>query len=115
MLPMSRKQILELALCLSMGLNGTSPSTWLKDRDTDVCWPEKCPPQEPKFCAARLLSFGYRSAASPTSLATILNVTDFGKNLPFCMKYGKDERKEDLNVGEVCSFLNSIKVCVMSP
>lgn len=83
------------------GLNGTSRSTWSKDKNTDYCWPEKWLPQEPEICTARVLSFGYNAAASPTRSATMLNITDFGKNLLFCMKYGKDERKDELDVGKV--------------
>ena len=83
------------------GLNGTSRSTWSKDKNTDFCWPEKWLPEEPEIGTARVLSFGYNAAASPSSSASTLNVTDFGKNLLFCMKYGKDERKEELNVGQV--------------
>lgn len=83
------------------GLNGTSRSTWSKDKNTDFCWPEKWLPQEPEIRTARVLSFGYNAAASPSSSASTLNVTDFGKNLLFWMKYGKDERKEELNVGQV--------------
>ena len=32
---------------------------------------------------------------------TILNVTDFAKDLLFCMEYGKDEQKDELNIGKV--------------
>ena len=83
------------------GLGGTSRNTWTKDKDPDLFWPEKWLPFEPEICEAPVLSFGNNAGARPMDSGTILNVTDFAKDLLFCMEYGKDEQKDELNIGKV--------------
>lgn len=83
------------------GLGGTSRHTWSKDKDAGRFWPEQWLPTEPDICTARVLSFGYNAAATPTAPGSVLNITDFAKNLLFCMRYGKDEATEELNIGRV--------------
>ena len=84
------------------GLGGTSCHTWTKDKDPDLFWPKEWLPQEPDICTARLLSFGYDSTILGTpGRGTILNITDFAKDLLFGMQFGKNDELEELNVGKV--------------
>ena len=83
------------------GLNGTSRGTWSKNKNLEMCWPERWLPLEPEICTARVLSFGYHAAAGLSSSKTGLNVTDFAKNLLYCMKYGKDGEQYELDIGKV--------------
>ena len=83
------------------GLNGSSRGTWSKHKNVEMCWPERWLPIEPEICTSRVLSFGYHAAAGPSSPRTGLNITDFAKNLLYCMKYGKDGEKYELNIGKV--------------
>lgn len=83
------------------GLGGTSRHTWSRDKDSDRFWPEQWLPNEPDICTARVLSFGYHASGTPTGPGSVLNITDFAKNLLFSMRYGKDEAKEELNIGKV--------------
>ncbi len=83
------------------GLNGTSRGTWSKHKNVEMCWPERWLPLEPEICTSRVLSFGYHAAAGPSSPRTGLNITDFAKNLLYCMKYGKDGEKYELDIGKV--------------
>lgn len=84
------------------GLGGTSCHTWTKHKDPQLFWPKEWLPQEPDICTARMLSFGYKSAIVDTlGLGTILNITDFAKDLLFGMQFGKNDQLEDLNIGKV--------------
>ena len=83
------------------GLNGTSRGTWSKDKNVDLCWPEKLLPLEREICRSRVLSFGYHAAAGLSGPRTGLNIMDFAKNLLYCMKYGKDGEKNELDIGKV--------------
>ena len=82
------------------GLGGTSKWTWSKYRNSELFWPLTFLPLEPELCLTRILTFGYnanilRSGSIGTS------VLDFAKDLLFDLKYAKDERKEDLCMGNV--------------
>lgn len=83
------------------GLNGTSRGTWSKNKDLEMCWPERWLPLEPEICTSRVLSFGYHAAAGLSSSKTGLNIADFAKNLLYCMKYGKDGEQYELDIGKV--------------
>ncbi|KAI9687673.1 MAG: hypothetical protein M1820_010404 [Bogoriella megaspora] len=81
------------------GLGGNSRWTWSKHRNPELLWPLTFLPLEPDLCLARILSFGYNAnfrRAGNVSTA----VLDFAKELLFDLKYAKDERKEDLRMGE---------------
>lgn len=84
------------------GLGGTSRNTWSKNKDPELFWPQRWLPEERNICTARVLSFGYQ-AAVPGSVGskTILNISDFAKDLLFSMKYGQDRSLNDLHIGKV--------------
>ena len=82
------------------GLGGSSRKTWSKNEDPELFWPSKFLPLEPDVCLTRILTFGYNAnfrAAGNVSTS----VLDFAKDLLFDLKYAKDDRKEDLNIGNV--------------
>lgn len=82
------------------GLGGTSRKTWSKNGDPELFWPLKFLPLEPYICLSRILTFGYNAnflAAGNISTS----VLDFAKDLLFDLKFAKDDRKEDLNIGKV--------------
>ena len=84
------------------GLGGTSCHTWTRHKDPELFWPKEWLPQEPDICTARMLSFGYDSAIGGTpGLGTILNITDFAKDLLFGMQFGRNDDLGELNVGKV--------------
>ncbi|KAH8802637.1 NACHT and WD domain protein [Xylogone sp. PMI_703] len=82
------------------GLGGTSRFTWSKNKDPQLFWPLTFLPLEPDICLARILTFGYDAnfRAARNASATVL---DFAKDLLFDLKFGKDEYKEELNMGSV--------------
>lgn len=82
------------------GLGGTSRRTWSKNEDPDLFWPLKFLPLEPDVCLTRILTFGY-NANFRTAGNVSTSVLDFAKGLLFDLKYAKDEKKEDLNIGYV--------------
>lgn len=82
------------------GLGGTSRSTWSKNRDPELFWPLMFLPKEPDICLARILSFGY-NADILKGTKTSVTVLDFAKDLLFDLKYGKDDDKEELEIGKV--------------
>ena len=82
------------------GLGGTSRQTWSKNRNPELFWPQEWLPLEPEICTARILTFGYNAHFS-SSRDNILDISDFAKDLLFGMKFGTDERANELNVGKV--------------
>ena len=82
------------------GLGGASLKTWTKDEDPDLFWPLKFLPLEPHVCLARILTFGYNANFQKAGNVST-RILDFAKSLLFDLKYAKDERKEDLNIGDV--------------
>ncbi|KAH7077306.1 hypothetical protein FB567DRAFT_147720 [Paraphoma chrysanthemicola] len=92
-----------LDIVLVHGLGGSSHSTWSKDHDPAYFWPHLWLPTEPAIDSARILSFGYDADWKSTGSKTVLNITDFAKELLFAMKFTKDENRnlEDLGLGDV--------------
>ncbi|CAA9958491.1 WD40 repeat-containing protein [Pyrenophora teres f. maculata] len=84
------------------GLGGSSHSTWSKNHDPALFWPQLWLPSEPAIGSARILSFGYDADWKSTSSRTVLNITDFAKELLFAMKFTKNENRdlEDLGLGD---------------
>jgi hypothetical protein len=83
------------------GLGGTSRATWSYNRDPEFFWPQKWLPSEPDIQTARILSFGYNAAFATPGPAPITGISDFAKDLLFGMKFAKNERLEELGIGEV--------------
>ncbi|CAN9157928.1 unnamed protein product [Alternaria alternata] len=90
-----------LDIVLVHGLGGSSHSTWSKDHDPNYFWPHLWLPND--IGSARILSFGYDADWKSTSSRTVLNITDFAKELLFAMRFTKDENRdlEDLGIGDV--------------
>ena len=84
------------------GLGGTSRATWCYNREPEFFWPEKWLPLEPDIQTARILSFGYNAHFAALGPAPIAGISDFARDLLFGMKYAKNERLEELGLGEVC-------------
>ncbi|KAG9236956.1 hypothetical protein BJ875DRAFT_455082 [Amylocarpus encephaloides] len=82
------------------GLGGTSRATWCHNRDPDYFWPQKWLPSEPDIQSARILSFGYNAQYNAPGPAPISGISDFAKDLLFAMKYAKNDRLEELAIGE---------------
>ncbi|KAL3420621.1 nacht and wd domain protein [Phlyctema vagabunda] len=82
------------------GLGGTSRATWSYNRDLDFFWPGKWLPLEPDIQNARILSFGYNAHFAAPGPAPIAGISDFAKDLLFEMKYAKNKRLEDLEIGK---------------
>jgi hypothetical protein len=83
------------------GLGGTSRLTWSKNKDLDLFWPQKFLPFEPDICQGRIMTFGYNSSFFKANARSSATVLDFAKDLLYDLKYGKDEHREDLNMGNV--------------
>ncbi len=86
------------------GLGGTSRATWCHNRDPEFFWPQKWLPSEPDIQTARILSFGYNANFAAPGPAPITGISDFAKDLLFGMKFAKNERLEELGIGEVDLF-----------
>jgi hypothetical protein len=83
------------------GLGGASRKTWSKFQDPNLFWPGQWLPQEPEICQARIFSFGYNASFRHGGPNNISNIGDFAKDLLFEMRFGKDEKTEDLGIGRV--------------
>ena len=82
------------------GLGGSSLKTWSFERQTRNFWPTwLC--REPELAAARIFTFGYNADFRGPS--TILNITDFAKDLLSRMLTFEEETKDGCKVrmGEV--------------
>ena len=86
------------------GLGGTSQATWSWKRDTDFFWPGKWLPGEPFIRNARILSFGYDADFKSVRSGVVSSVSDFAKDLLFCMKFWRMEESGSLQIGEVVSL-----------
>jgi hypothetical protein len=60
------------------GLGGGSQSSWSKNNDPTLFWPEQWLPSDAKFQDVRVHSFGYTSNLRSES---VLNINDFAKSL----------------------------------
>ncbi|KAF2261549.1 hypothetical protein CC78DRAFT_347471 [Lojkania enalia] len=60
------------------GLNGGSQSTWTKNGDMSLFWPQEWLPRDEAFQDVRIHTFGYASGLSRES---VLNVPDFARSL----------------------------------
>jgi hypothetical protein len=83
------------------GLGGTSRMSWSKNKDLELFWPLKFLPLEPDICHGRIMTFGYNATILKGGTRTSASVLDFAKDLLFELKYAKDEKMEDLNIGAV--------------
>jgi hypothetical protein len=86
------------------GLNGSSHSTWSKDGEPELFWPQKFLPFEPEMCNTRISTFGYNSSILGSDPGSNLSITDFAKNLLFCMKFTKTESPSP-DIGQVRSLM----------
>ena len=87
------------------GLGGSSRRTWCKNKDLGLFWPGLWLSQEVDISTARILSFGYNANYQSTGPGSILNISDFAKDLLYEMRFGKDEQMQELNIGEVLSLV----------
>lgn len=53
---------------------------------------------------ARILTFGYDAQFAASGPAPLTGISDFAKDLLFGMKFAKNGRLEELNIGEVGIF-----------
>lgn len=60
------------------GVNGGSQSTWTKNGDPSLFWPQEWLPEDPDFQDVRIHTFGYASAFAEES---VLNIPDFARSL----------------------------------
>ena len=60
------------------GLNGGSQSTWTKNGDASLYWPQEWLPKDEAFRDVRIHTFGYASGISRES---VLNIPDFARSL----------------------------------
>ena len=94
------------------GLGGISRTTWCQNRDPEFFWPQKWLPSEPDIETAKILSFGYNARFATPGPAPITGISDFAKDLLFGMKFAKNERLEELGIGEV-GLLPYVKISRM--
>lgn len=85
------------------GLGGTSQQSWSKDHDLRLFWPKEWLPYENSISSARISSFGYNAhfLASSSSRKTILNISDFAKDLLFQLLFATGNGESPLNIGSV--------------
>ncbi|KAF3028781.1 hypothetical protein E8E15_004221 [Penicillium rubens] len=62
------------------GVNGGSQSTWTKNGDPSLFWPQEWLPKDQAFQDVRIHTFGYASAISQ---ASVLNIPDFARSLVY--------------------------------
>ncbi|KAI9748775.1 MAG: hypothetical protein M4579_007119 [Chaenotheca gracillima] len=82
------------------GLGGTSQASWSWQRDVAHFWPGKWLPKEDSINTARILSFGYDAHFKSGSSGVVSSISDFAKDLLFCMKFGTTEDAEQLHLGK---------------
>ncbi|KAL3421193.1 NACHT and WD domain-containing protein [Phlyctema vagabunda] len=80
------------------GLGGTSQTTWSKNKDLELFWPQKFLPLEPDICQARIMTFGYNANFLQTNSSSVL---EFAKGLLYDMKFAHDDSVDDLHIGQV--------------
>jgi hypothetical protein len=94
------------------GLGGSSRWTWSKYKKPELFWPLTFLPLEPDLCLARILTFGYNADFRKAANASAV-VLDFAKELLFDLKYAKNEKLEDLGIGNV-SMRRPEQACIRS-
>jgi hypothetical protein len=67
-----------LDLVFVHGLNGGSKSTWSRNGDISLFWPQEWLPKDEAFRDVRIHTFGYSSSVTSES---ILNIQDFARSL----------------------------------
>ncbi|KAI9748072.1 MAG: hypothetical protein M4579_007319, partial [Chaenotheca gracillima] len=82
------------------GLGGTSQASWSWQRDIAHFWPGKWLPKEEGFRTARILSFGYDAHFKSGGSGVVSSISDFAKDLLFCMKFGTTEDSQQLHLGK---------------
>jgi WD40 repeat protein len=80
------------------GLGGHSYETWSHNHDTELFWPGRWLPKDPKIGKARLFTYGYDSHV--TGPETVANITGFAKSLLFDMRHSRCNRDDSLNLGD---------------
>ena len=90
----------DLDLIFIHGLGGSSLKTWSFARQTQNFWPLWLS-RDPEFATTRILTFGYNADFRGPS--TILNITDFAKDLVSRMLTFEEETEDGSNIrmGEV--------------
>ncbi|KAK5047249.1 hypothetical protein LTR84_006771 [Exophiala bonariae] len=85
------------------GLGGTSQQTWSKNHDPTLFWPLEWLPYENSISSARISSFGYNAHFLSTSSTrkTILNISDFAKELLFQLLFATGSGEQPLQIGSV--------------
>ncbi|KEF58876.1 uncharacterized protein A1O9_03719 [Exophiala aquamarina CBS 119918] len=85
------------------GLGGSSQQTWSKDHDPRLFWPLEWLPYEKAIASARISSFGYNAhfLSSSSGRKTILNISDFAKDLLFQLRFATGTGESPLNFGSV--------------
>lgn len=63
------------------GLGGSSISTWSKDQDGELFWPEKFLAKESGLSNTRILTFGYTAFYWDINASGSLSITDFARSL----------------------------------
>ena len=101
----------ELDFVFIHGLGGSSLKTWSFARQTRNFWPLWLS-REPELAAARILTFGYNADFRGPS--TILNITDFAKDLLFRMLTFEEEAEDGskIRMGEVRGPKYTYQLCV---
>ena len=70
------------------GLGGSSRTTWSKDGDDDLFWPEKFLASDPGLSSARMLTFGYMAFFGDLKASGNISITDFARDLLGQLKNG---------------------------
>lgn len=84
------------------GLGGTARKTWCKDRDLSMFWPKEWLPYEQGMEAVRIMSYGYNAHfSSRANKDSVLNISDFAKDLLFYLKFTIEDQKGSQPVGHV--------------
>lgn len=72
-------------------------------KKSELFWPLHFLPQEPDVGQARILTFGYDSKFSRRGSVNV-SIQDFANDLLFNIKYARDDKSEELAIGNVsCS------------
>ena len=93
------------------GLGGSSISTWSKDQDGFLFWPERFLANEPALSSARILTFGYTAFYWDSRASGSVSITDFARSLLASLKnepepgFGKVCRK----TMQWCAFLKDFR------
>lgn len=83
------------------GLGGTSRSTWSKNRDPDLFWPQMFLPLEQDICDMRIYTYGYNAEVMKAGARSTTSILDFAKNLLYDLRFFIDDAAADLNIGKL--------------